>query len=171
MNKLAAKTTGSIARADLEHAMWKNWIDNKKSPEFFQPLRKKYEPLLRSTTNQLARNPHVPKPAIEHEVNKLFVQACESFNPSFGTALNTHVHTTLQKAQRFVNDHTGSGHIPEPRQKLIQQFKNSQDELHELLGETPSLDQIANHMNAVYLDVGRNIQVTVPDLEFLVKAL
>lgn len=163
------KSQQSKARAEREHELWKTWMNNEKHPDFFQPLRKQYEPLIKQTVTNLSRNKSVPKSTIEHEVNKLFLHGCETYDPKFGTALNTHIHTTIQKAQRFVNDYTGSGHIPEPRQRMIAQFKATQEQLHDQLGTSPNLTQIMNHMNSTYKELGKNIQVTLPDLERLQK--
>lgn len=154
-----------IAAQNDELELWKTWKENNEHPDHFQPLYKKFQPALTSQVNILARNPNVPKSSISFEADKMFLKACQSFDPE-KAQLKTHVFNYLKKLKRFVGDNANVGKISEPRRHMIGAFLHSRDTLHEEQGKPPSLEDIMHHMN-VSRDEQEMESVKINDLKRL----
>lgn len=158
-----------FAAQNNEVELWQKWKDNNEHPDHFQPLYKKFEPTINSQVNKFARNPNVPKTRISFEADKMFLKACQSFDPS-QAQLKTHVINHLKKLSRFVGDNSNTGKISEPRRLMIHAFNHSKDTLSEELGKAPSLEEIMKHMNVDREEQGHEA-VKINDLKRLQSEL
>lgn len=114
-------------------------------PEHLEPLLKSYEPLVAQKLRQF-KAPAVNESAFRAELQKHLIGAFESYDPSRGAVLSTHVENRLKKAQRYNNKYQNIGYIPEGQSQHIGRINKAQDELTDQFGRPPTHDEIADHI-------------------------
>lgn len=148
-SKEAAKET----RKEKELQLWQHWKDNGKQAEHLQPLLKLYDPVLGGKVRAW-KAPNVPESAFKAELTTHLIKAFETYDPSRGAALNTHVEARLPKAMRYNNKHQNVGYIPEGQARYIGAIRKAQDTLNEEFGRDPTPHEIADHLQ------------TIPDMDY-----
>lgn len=98
---------------------------------------------------------NLPKGAIELEAKKLAIQALESYDPNFGTQINTHVINYLKKLQRFVITYQNVAHIPEPRAIAIGKYQTIYENIESEKGREPTIHELSDAMNWAPIEVER----------------
>ena len=88
----------------------------------------------------------LPRVSIEMEAKRLTIQALDSYDPSFGTQLNTHVTNYLKKIQRYVITYQNVAHIPEPRAIAIGRYNTIYENLESEKGREPTVAELADEM-------------------------
>lgn len=121
------------------------WRNNGKRPEDLDPLLKSFEPVFAQKVRQW-RAPTVPEAAFRAQLQKHFIGALESFDPSRGAQLATHVENRLQKVKRYNLKHQNLAYIPEGQAMHIGRIQRAQDELTEEYGRAPTFDELGDHL-------------------------
>lgn len=111
------------------------------------PLLTNYEGVINRWVGQHA-TPHLPNAVLRQEAITHIKKAIDSYNPTKGAALNTHVHWALKKGTRLINRHANVGRLPDQRALMVGRFRAAKDELSERLGRPPSAQEIADHFKA-----------------------
>lgn len=141
---LREKNAALTAKRENELSMLNTWRKTKQ-PEHLEPLIKAYEPLVGQKLRAF-KAPSVNEEAMRAELQKHLIGAFESYDPSRGALLSTHVENRLRKAQRYNNRFQNFAYIPEGQARYIGGIKRTQDELSEQFGRPPTHDEIADHM-------------------------
>lgn len=139
--KLAAKEQ----RKQNEIQLWQRWKGGGEKPEHLEPLMKLYEPVLANKVRQW-KAPTVPASAFKAELQTHLIKAFQTYDPSRGTALNTHVEHRLPKAKRYNNRYQNLAYIPEGQSGQIGKIQKATDALKEELGRTPTTNELADHL-------------------------
>lgn len=145
MEKTAADDLRKKQQSEMN--MWNSWKDNGMQPHELRPLIKSFRPLINGEANRWAgRVRDVPPAAIRAEFTNQFVRALETYDPTRGAALNTHIRHHLRKAPRFVTTYQNPGRIPETRIYKIRELSNAEAELDERFGRPPTQIELADHL-------------------------
>ena len=129
---------------DEELNTWKKWKKTGKQ-EHMNSLLRSLDPFLQSQVNKFSTSP-LPRPAIESQARILTVKALGTYNPKFGTQLNTHVGHELKHLTRYVLEYQNVGKIPENRGIAISKFHNIKSNMTDELGREPTLTELADRL-------------------------
>jgi DNA-directed RNA polymerase sigma subunit (sigma70/sigma32) len=86
----------------------------------------------------------LPRTALESQARLLAVKALQTYDPSRGTQINTHVGHELKHLNRYVIEYQNVGKIPENRGIAISKFQNIKSNLTEDLGREPTVTELAD---------------------------
>lgn len=138
---LETKEAAKEQRKHNELQMWEHWMNNGQQPEHLAPLLKAYEPVLAQKARQWKPR-MVPEPAFHAELQTHAIKAFQSYDPTRGAALNTHVIGRLKKALRYGNLHANMGYLPEGQSAFIGPITKAKEILQEELGREPTAHEI-----------------------------
>lgn len=129
-------------KKDIEaFAKWKETGDK----ESLGALMKQLHPVIYSQVERVAGT--LPKAAISAEAKKWTYKAIESYDPSKGASLSTHVLNYLPKIRRLNYKFQNSARLPENLQLQYSNYQTAVSHLQESLGREPLDDEIAKHLN------------------------
>ncbi len=123
-----------------ELELWQQYKEGDK-PALGQLLRS-MRPLIQSNLNKFDGVP-IPKSALEVEARKLTINALDTYDPSKGAAMNTHVVNHLKHLQRYVLKYQNVGKIPEHRGIMIGRYNSVKSSLETELNREPSTMEMA----------------------------
>ena len=136
-----------ISREDLkqqEMESWQRWRANP-NPEDFSWLLNSHQPLINSATNRYVTSSNLPKAAIKSQIMRRYVKAIDTYDPTRGAQLSTHITYGLgRQMDRYLQRYSNIGRIPEDRSWLIGTLKQREAELSELHGRPPSDAELAD---------------------------
>lgn len=141
-----------MARED-ELSMWQDWKKNQ-DPEVLSSLLTSMDPLIQKRVMQFRSAP-LPQSAIEAEARKQAVKAFETFKPSKGAQLGTHVNNYLQKVYRYVTTYQNIGRMPESRTAKIDLYQKTKSYIEQTKGREPSTVEMADELGWSKREVGR----------------
>lgn len=131
---------------------WKQTGDKK----HFQDLYGSMKNLIYDAAKKASYGSNVPEVAHRIYAAQNFYDALRTYDPSKGSALQTHVHNAVhQKAKRLNYMYQNLGHIPEPRAQQIGVYQNEYQALHDSLGREPSTAELADKLNWNMKDITR----------------
>lgn len=142
---LQTKEAAMQQKRDWEHqqlGLWKQTQD----PQHLQPLIQSYAPVINQKVRQY-KAPAVNEAAFKAELTKHLIGAFESFDPSRGAQLSTHVENRLRKAQRYNAKYQNVAYIPEGQSAHIGKINRATNELTEQFGRAPTHNEIADHLS------------------------
>ncbi len=148
-----------------EIELWKSWRKTG-DPQQMNTLMQSIDPYLQSYVNKYATSP-LPRPALESQARILAVKALQTYDPKFGTQLNTHVGNELKHLHRYVLEYQNVGKIPENRGIAISRFKNVKSNLEEELGREPTVIELADSLGWSSNEVERMQQELRQDLNVI----
>lgn len=115
-----SKEASENARSAKELAYWRTWNANGRKPEHLEPLLKLYDPFIGRKTVEISRGAaQVTPEAARGSVTKHVIRGFESYDPTRGAALMTHVYTSAQKSLRDVRSWQNIAYIPEGKVQRI----------------------------------------------------
>jgi DNA-directed RNA polymerase specialized sigma subunit len=130
-----------------EKQSWKdnyvNWIENNKNPESFRKLMQSLQPTI---DYALASNNAKGDPYIEAQAKILTANSIKSYDLSYETSLPTYLTSNLKKLTRIIRDYRSPVKIPENTFYELQDLKESEMELEDILGREPTVQEVADHM-------------------------
>lgn len=141
---LLLKAAAQEDRKQRELELWKRWKKTQE-PEHLEPLFDLYKPVIAQKMTQW-RAPAVPPAAFRAELHRHLIHAFDTYDPSRGAALNTHVDIRLRKAQRYNNRYQNLAYIPEAQAAQIGKIDRGRDTLTEELGREPTSAELAQHI-------------------------
>jgi len=154
LTKLAA--TEGISREDLrqqEVEAWQRWRQNPNVDDFSW-LMHSHQPLITRVTSRHVNSSNLPKAAVRGRVMRNYVDALETYDPTMGTQLHSHVTNRLgYRLDRYLQRYSNVGRIPEDRSWLIHTLKQREADLSESLGRPPSDSELAD-----------DVLISMPDL-------
>jgi DNA-directed RNA polymerase specialized sigma subunit len=114
------------------------------SPEALGALMKQLHPIIYSQVERVSGT--LPKAALSAEAKKWTYKAIESYDPTKGASLSTHVLNYLPKIRRLNYKFQNSARLPENLQLQYSNFQTAVSHLQETLGREPVDDEIAKHL-------------------------
>lgn len=123
---------------------WKKWKKTGNNVHMNSLLRS-FDPFLQSHVNKYVTSP-LPRPALEAQARILAVKSFNTFDPSRGVQLNTHMTNELKHMTRYVLEYQNVGKIPENRGIAISKFKNVKSNLTEDLGREPNITELSDKL-------------------------
>lgn len=135
-------------RRPKELEMWHAWNDGGRQEAQLQPLLKSLEPLVRNATNQKLRGlgGSIPKAALHNELRNAAQRAIQTFDPTKGAQLTTHVTTNFQRITDFVAANRNARYMPREDVDKLQQFNGAKQELTDQLGREPTLAELGTKL-------------------------
>jgi len=130
-----------MREADFE--AWKTW---KSSPTDFnlQQILNRLDPLIQSEVNRWSGA--LARPLLEIEAKRLAVEAIQSFSPTGGAALGTHIMNRLKKLSRISYTHQNIARIPEYQTLKFHTFNVAKSSLEDQLGRQPTTDELSDNL-------------------------
>ena len=101
-------------------------------------------PLIYSEVRKVAGT--LPESALSAEAKKWTVKAIQTYDPSRGAGLSTHVVSYLRKVKRMNYNYQNAARLPENLHLQWQTFNRTVSHLQESLNRDPSDDEIAKEM-------------------------
>ena len=142
---LQTKEAAVQKKRDWEHNQLQLWKQTQ-DPEHLQPLIQSYAPVINNKVRQF-KAPSVNEAAFKAELTRHLIGAFESFDPSRGAQLATHVENRLRKAQRYNAKYQNVAYIPEGQSSHIGKINRATNELTEQFGRPPTHNEIADHLS------------------------
>jgi DNA-directed RNA polymerase specialized sigma subunit len=107
-------------------------------------LMKQLHPIIYSQVERVSGT--LPKAALSAEAKNWTLKAIESYDPTKGASLSTHVLNYLPKIRRLNYKFQNSARLPENLQLQYSNFSNATANLQETLGREPNDAEIAEHL-------------------------
>jgi DNA-directed RNA polymerase specialized sigma subunit len=126
---------------DLE--LWRQW-KRTQSPADLEALIKQMWPVIRRETMRWSAI--VPQTMLENEAKLLAIKAFQTYSPTAGASLSTHLTNQLQKLSRTAYARQSTLGVPEQKRLLFNNYNRAYRELEDLHGRPPSLNDIADYM-------------------------
>ncbi len=127
-----------------ELAMWRDWKESGEDPKKLQPLMQSLKPMIQHRLKTFAPA-NIHKPALEAHANTIVVGVLRKYDPT-KAQLNTPLTKHLQGLQRWTMNHQNFSRAPEARTKLIGPYQNANQELTDLYGREPTVQELADRM-------------------------
>jgi DNA-directed RNA polymerase specialized sigma subunit len=133
-------------RKQTEMDLFKQWRTHESVPAF-QQLYVSMKPLLHDAAKKASYGSNVPESAHRIWAAQVFHDALRTYNPTAGTALQSHVYNAVhQKAKRLNYLYQNIGHIPEDRMSKIGLYYNVYENLKSHLGREPTTAELADEL-------------------------
>lgn len=139
-----ARAAAAPGGHDPHRQLWQTWVDSGKKPEHLEPLLDALEPTIQSTAKRKLKGlgGSIPYSALEQQLRVAAKKGLESYDPSRGTKVRTHIITNFQRTTDFIAGNRNFAHIPKPRVELYQKFMNAKHEFMSDHGHEPTLQDM-----------------------------
>jgi len=133
----------AISYREHDTAAWREW---KRAPNSVNlgRLLQQLNPIIQREVGRWVGT--LARPALELEAKKLAAEAIESYSPTAGAALATHVTNRLKKLSRLSYTHQNIARIPEYQTLKFRTFTDAQMELADKFGREPTADELADEL-------------------------
>jgi len=131
----------TVAQKDV--ALWREWKRNPSAVNL-QRVLDQLNPVVQRAVNQ--RSGTLARPALELEAKALVHEALQTFRPTGGASLATHVTNRLKKLSRLNYQHQNLARIPEYQSLKYHTYTSAQAQLNDLLGREPTSDEMADQL-------------------------
>lgn len=123
------------------------------SKEDLGKLVNQFQPLMYKQVKRLSGS--VPQSALSAEAKKQTIIALETYDPSKGAALSTHVYNRLNKLKRLNSKYQNAVRLPENQHFSFSEFNNSVERLKNSLNREPTDDELAADLGWAKKEVKR----------------
>jgi len=141
---LEAKLAAGEKRRQQELHHLEQWRESK-DPAHLKPLLQSYAPVIAGAM-RMYKAPDVPESAMRAELTEIAIKAFESYDPTRGAQLNTHVQNHMKKSMRFNGKYQNVGYIPPEQTQWIGKIQRAQSDLQDSLNRAPTDHEIAQHV-------------------------
>lgn len=131
----------TVSQKDV--ALWREWKRNP-TPTNLRQLLDQLNPVIQRAVNQWTGS--LARPALELEAKALAKEAIETYRPTGGASLATHVTNRLKKLSRLSYQHQNLARIPEYEQLKFNTFATAQAQLQDDLGRAPTSAELADQL-------------------------
>jgi len=136
MVKVAARLS-----KEQEMELWRRYKQNG-DKQALRELMHSFKPLVISRVRPWTKNSPLPKSAVEAQGMKLLREGIDSYDPSKGAALNTHIWYRLGKIHRYGYTYQNVGSLPEPRAAKVGVYQNTYEILKDQKKREPTLSEL-----------------------------
>ena len=137
---------------DKDLAAWKAWKAYK-SPMDRDKLFQRFESLITAQVNKWSGP--VPRQALYNKAKVLAAGAFNSFDPSRGVKLSTHVTNALQPLSRLVYTHQNTVRLPENLAQRVGAYNTAVDRLSVIHGQEPSTVELHTELGWPVNEINR----------------
>lgn len=130
-------------RTDKDLELWKAW---KKSGSMsdLETLMRQMMPVIKNETRRYENV--VPAVVLDAEAKQLAKKAFDSYSPSAGTQLSTHVVNQLKKLSRTFYERQSTVHVPEYQRVTYNKYRRAVSDLEDELGYPPTIHHVADYL-------------------------
>lgn len=127
-------------RRGKEMQLWHTWNEGGRQPSDLAPLLKSIDPLVRSETKKrlTGLGGSIPSSALHNELRNAAARAVQTYDPTRGSQLTSHITTNFQRITDFVAANRNERYMPREDVEHYQSFSNVKHELEEELGREPT---------------------------------
>ena len=131
------------------------WKTYKKmpTPDNRSTLLHRFDGIIRTNVNKWAGN--VPQDVLLTQAKVLVAKSFDTYDPSRGTALATHVTNALLPLSRTVYTYQNTARLPENMALKMNTYNQAVSQLTDLNGYTPSTEEISDHLGWTKKEVER----------------
>ncbi len=116
-----------------------------KSPHDLNKLVNQLMPLIHTEVKRASGT--LPTQALTSEAKKWTIHAINTYDPSKGTQLSTHVTNYLQKVRRLNYRYQNAARLSENNQLIFHKYNNAQQALQERLNREPTEEELAKELD------------------------
>lgn len=128
-------------KRDLDlYTAWKDKGDK----QSLGALMKQLQPVIYSEVRRTSGT--LPEAALSAEAKKWTIRALQTYDPTKGVAISTHVMNYLPKVRRLNYKYQNAARLPENMQLQYTEFKNATSHLENTLNREPTDEEIAKHL-------------------------
>jgi len=139
------KKSASQDQRKQELDAWGRWRKDQNG-EDFKYLLDSFRPLMFAQGRRYLQTAQLPRSAVEADMVQHFHRALETYDPTKGAQMNTHIWNHLQHTGRFLRTYQNIGKIPEPRARQIGRFQARSAVMEENLGREPTTIELADDL-------------------------
>jgi len=152
-----AKVAASLGQTPVEFkteelGAIQRW-QQEKGPQDFEFLYNNHQRMIEKAGNRYMRSTQLPKAAVRSDMLRQYIKALESFNPTKGAALSTHVTTHMQHTGRYLQKYQNIGKISSTRTQHIGEFSRVMAQMSDKLGREPSTHELSDELSLSPKDV------------------
>lgn len=114
------------------------------SPTTLGPLVAQLKPLIQKEVTRLSGS--LPPSALSAEAHKWAIKAINTYDPTKGAQLSTHVTSLLRKTRRMNYKYQNAARLAETQQLKFHEFNTGRQELTTMLNREPSTQELAGHL-------------------------
>ncbi len=129
--------------ADKDKAIWQTWRASPTSANLDTMLRQ-LNPIIQQGVNRWAGT--LARPLLEIEAKRLAAEAIQSYNPSGGASIATHVSNRLQKLSRITYTSQNIARLPEHRLVKFHTFNMANSVLEDRHGREPTVSELVDEL-------------------------
>lgn len=141
------------SRQDLDLEAWKKWQETK-SKDDLEKLFDRFSGLINANINQWSSQ-QIPKSSLRAEAEKQVMSAFQTYNPSAGASLATHVQYRLKKLHTFAARYGGIAIVPEDRFAGARRFKEAEEFLSQKFKRGPTAAELSDELNIPISEIYR----------------
>jgi DNA-directed RNA polymerase specialized sigma subunit len=130
-------------RKQQDLAAWQQW-KKRPTPQNMGAVLGQVNPLIQKEVNRWSGT--LARPALELEGKRLAAEAVQSYRPSGGAALSTHVANRLKKLSRLSYQHQNVARMPEYQTLKFHTYQAGKTNLEERLGREPTVDELSSEL-------------------------
>lgn len=128
---------------DQDLILWERW-HRSRSQYDLEALMRQMMPVIRNQTQQYARR--VAPVVLDAKAKKLALKAFETYDPSRGVLLSTHLVSQLQKLSRDAYEQQSTVSVPEHQRIDFNRINRAKLDLEDDLGRRPTMPELADHL-------------------------
>lgn len=128
---------------DKDIALYNAWKETPSKANMGK-LVKQLQPMISSEVNKLMGS--VPPAALHAEAMKWTIHAINTYDPTRGAALSTHVGHWLQKVKRLNYKTQNAARLAENQQLSFREYNTGRQDLMSQLNREPSVQELAAHL-------------------------
>jgi len=131
-------------RQDEDLELWREWKKTRNTT-MLNRLLTRLQPLIYREVSKWQGT--LPVAVLESKGRELTVKALESYSPTHGAAIGTHVTSRLRKLSRSVYPYQNVARLPENKQLKYNTFMVAQNNLYDVLGRDPTTHELADELS------------------------
>jgi len=139
--------------AEQLDSLWSNWKNNPDKTNF-QNIYLKMRPEIDKASMKASYGSNIPQSAHKLYAAQAFHDALNTYKPTSGVNLKTHVFGSVQnKAKRLNYMYQDLGYKPEPRAMKVGQYQSEFENMRLSLGREPTVQELADRLSWNVKDV------------------
>lgn len=124
-----------------------------KNPSDFEFLYNNHRNMIDKAGNRYMRSTQLPKAAVRSDMLRQYIKALETYDPTKGAALSTHVTTHMQHTGRYLQKYQNVGKISSTRTQHIGEFERVLAQMRDSLGREPSTHELSDELSLPPKDI------------------
>lgn len=131
-------------RRGREVAMYDEWERSGRDPTKLTPLLKSLDPMISREAKRRMKGlgGSMPHSALKAELQRGTVRALETYNPTKGTQLHTHIHQNFKRVTDFVAANRNTKYMPKRDVEKYQTFSNAKESFKQEFGRDPTMSEL-----------------------------